>query len=58
MNWVTINKFSDLSGYTHKAVYNKIGRGIWKHNVLWIKAPDVRLFININEFEKWIKTSS
>ena len=54
MNWVTVNKFSDLTGYTPKAIYNKIERGVWSKNTIWRKAPDGRLFININEFEDWI----
>ena len=55
LNWVTVKKFSELSGYTPKAIYNKVERGIWVHNVHWIKAPDRRILININEFENWAK---
>jgi len=54
MKWVTLNKFSELSGYTRKALYNKTARGDWKKDLIWRKAPDGRLFFNINEFEDWI----
>ena len=54
MNWVTLKKFSVLSGYTEKALHHKIERGIWTKDIMWRKAPDGRLFININKFEDWI----
>ena len=55
MKWITVKKFSMLSGYTIKAVYNKIERGVWNKDEIWRKAPDGRLFINIIAFENWVQ---
>jgi len=53
MKWVTINKFSRMSGYTEKAVRNKIERGIWRKGRHWQKAPDGRILLNVHAIEKW-----
>ena len=55
MNWITVKKFSEKSGYTKKAIYNKVERGVWSKDKLWKKAPDGRLFINISAFENWVQ---
>lgn len=54
MNWITIKKFSELSGYSKKAVYNKVERRVWEEKIIWRKAPDGRIFINKDAFENWI----
>ena len=54
MNWVTIKRFSELSGYTEKAVRNKIARGDWQMDVHWRKAPDGRILINLEAIEDWV----
>lgn len=54
MNWITVKKFSELSGYTAKAIYNKVERGTWKNNIHWRKAPDGRLFICVESIEEWV----
>ena len=55
MNWIILKKFSVLSGYTPKAVYNKIERGQWTHGVHYRKAPDGKFFINAKEVENWVR---
>ena len=57
MKLVTIKKFSEISGYTAKAVYSKISRGDWLMDVHWQKAPDGRIFINLKAIERWITTN-
>lgn len=54
MNWITLKKYSELSGYTCKALYNKIERGILKEGTHWKKSPDGRLHISVKDFEAWI----
>lgn len=54
MEWVTINKCEELSGYTRRAIENKKGKGVWKEGTHWIKAPDGRIMININTIQSWI----
>jgi hypothetical protein len=50
---VTIEKFAELSGYTADAVRSKIKRGDWLEGDLWIKAPDGRILIDTEGFERW-----
>ena len=55
MKWVTIEKFSRLTGYTPDAVRSKIKRGDWLDGVLWKKAPDGRILVNTEGYEKWVE---
>lgn len=57
MKWVTIKRFSELSGYSARAVYSKMSRGDWMMEVHWRKAPDGRIFINLEAIEHWIITN-
>ena len=56
VRWVTPAKFADMSGYTVKAIQNKIDSGVWLYGKLWIKAPDNRRLINIEEYERWAES--
>ena len=58
MKWITIRKFSSLSGYSEEAVRQKIKKGVWIFGVHYRKAPDSRIFINIQEIEKWIESTA
>jgi hypothetical protein len=50
---VTIKRFAELSGYTEAAIRGKIREGVWLESVVWIKAPDGRILIDIEGYEKW-----
>lgn len=50
---VTIEKFAELSGYTPDAVRSKIKRGDWLEGSVWKKAPDGRILIDLEGFERW-----
>ncbi|MEN8170991.1 MAG: excisionase [Pseudomonadota bacterium] len=54
MEWVTINKCAELTGYSAKAIQIKKERGIWKEGIHWTKAPDGRIFINIHSIQNWV----
>lgn len=57
MNWVTIQKFALLSGYTVRAVQTKVDRNEhWIQGTHWTKAPDGRIFISIRQVELWIES--
>lgn len=58
MKWVLINKVIELIGYTDDAIRAKIKRGVWLQNVHWKKAPDGRLFFNIEAIHKWIENKA
>lgn len=54
MRHVTIEKMSELSGYSPDAVRSKIKRGDWLEGIVWIKAPDGRILIDLEGYEKWV----
>jgi len=53
--WVTIKKFCADTGYTDLAVRAKLSQGVWTENVIWRKAPDGRVMINTENFDKWVE---
>ncbi|GAA0718003.1 hypothetical protein [Dokdonella soli] len=53
LRYVTIDKFSELSGYTPDAVRSKIKRGDWLEGRLWIKAPAGRILIDMHGYDAW-----
>jgi hypothetical protein len=53
MQWVTIKKAAELSGYTEKAIEAKRADGTWLEGVAWIKAPDGRILISIEGYNAW-----
>lgn len=55
MRWITINKLSELSGYTKDAIRAKIKKGVWLSNEHWKKAPDGRILMNPKAIETWIE---
>lgn len=55
MKRVTISFFSKQSGYTEKAIRNKIDRGDWSEHHHWVKAPDGRILIHVAGIERWIE---
>lgn len=57
VRWVTISKFSEITGYTEDAVRSKIQRGDWPENYLWRHAPDGRILMSIEGYNKWAEGS-
>jgi hypothetical protein len=56
LRFLTISKFSAESGYSEGAIRSKIRDGIWAQNQVIIKAPDNRILIDIEGYEKWVVT--
>ena len=52
--FTTIKKFSALSGYSEAAIRTKISRGVWLEDQVWVRAPDDRVLIDIEGYEKWV----
>ncbi len=52
--FVTISKFSQLSGYTENAIRTKIRDSVWVEGYEWHKAPDGRNLIDIEGVERWV----
>jgi len=53
--WVTVNRASELTGYTTDAIKSKIKRGDWLEGLLWINAPDQRRLVNLDAFDIWVQ---
>ena len=56
VKWVTIDKYSELSGCTKEAIRNRIKKRVWYHELQYKKAKG-RIYINIEEVEKWIENT-
>lgn len=54
LRYVTISKFAELSGYTEDAVRSKISCGMWLDGVQYKRAPDNRILVDIEEYERWV----
>lgn len=55
LRYVTINKLSELSGYSEGAIRKKIERGEWLEGALFIRAPDNRILIDTEAYQSWAR---
>ena len=55
MKWVLIKVLAEKSGCTENAIRSKIKRGVWRESVHWRKAPDGRIWFNLEAIEKWVE---
>jgi hypothetical protein len=53
LEWVLIPVFSQLTGYSEKAVRRKIEDGVWIRGRHYRKAPDGRMTMNIQCYYAW-----
>jgi len=56
--FVTVNKFSELTGYTDGAVRGKISGGTWIEGVEYNRAPDGGILINMEAYDTWVQGQS
>lgn len=54
--WVLIKRLAELTGYSEDAVRHKVKNGTWLQGRIWRKAPDGRISVNLDEFERWVET--
>lgn len=50
---VLIKVYAEKTGYTEKAIRDKINTGVWLEGVHYYRSPDRHIVINIPEVEKW-----
>ena len=55
LRYVTISKFAQESGYTENAIRAKITAGVWLMDMVWKKAPDGRVLIDIEGYANWVE---
>ena len=53
--YLTIAKFSAESGYSAKAIEIKIARGVWLEGRQFRRAPDGRILIDTQGYERWVE---
>lgn len=56
--YVTVKKAAELTGYTEAAIRDKIRDGVWLMQRVWLKAPDGRVLINMEGYERWVESQS
>lgn len=54
MKWITIQKLSEMTGYTVGALRRKMERGQFIENVHYRHAPDGRIHFNLEAYEQWV----
>lgn len=57
VNWLTIRKFSELTGYSENAIRTKIRDGVWIEGRVWKKAPDGRNLISVDGYNQWVENN-
>lgn len=53
LDFVTIPKFAEESGYSEAAIRKKIQDGVWREGKMWVKAPDNRILIRTEGYLEW-----
>lgn len=53
--FVRIRKFAEISGYTERAVYMKIARGVWLAGREYRRAPDGNICIDMEGYSQWVE---
>lgn len=56
IKWVKLKQFSQLTGITETAVRKKRHEGKWSEQIVKT-AKDGMLYVNIEEYQKWIELS-
>lgn len=52
--FLLIPKFCEETGYTERAVETKIHRHVWADGKEYRRAPDGRILVDMEGFEKWV----
>lgn len=45
-----------VTGYTEKAIQQKIDAGVWREGREWIKAPDGRRLVDLEGYDRWVES--
>ena len=53
--YVCIKKFAELTGYSEKAVYHKIERGVWVEGHQYRRPSDNRILIDLVGYGRWVE---
>lgn len=53
--YVRIPKFCELTGYTEKAVREKVRTGAWREGIEYRRGPDGHILVDLQGYEKWVE---
>jgi hypothetical protein len=53
--YVTLELAELCTGYTVRAMQSKIGRGDWIENREYVRAPDGRLLVDLEGYDRWVQ---
>ena len=53
--YVVIDRAAEITGYSRRAIEEKIAKGVWLEGVVWRKAPDGRRLISLQGFQQWVE---
>jgi hypothetical protein len=54
--YVTIEKAAEVTGYSKRAIEEKIAKGVWLKGRVWTHAPDGRRLISMKGFQQWVES--
>lgn len=55
MKYMTVAKFAVESGYSEEPIRAKIKNGVWLEGMVWKRAPDGRVLISTEGYERWVE---
>jgi hypothetical protein len=55
---VTIERAAQLTGYSEKAIRRKIEEGVWREGREWKRAPDNRILVLMEGYQRWAEGRS
>lgn len=53
--FMTIDAFAAISGYTSSAIRSKKAEGIWREGKEYVIAPDGRILVDVEGYNKWVQ---
>ncbi|WP_257294862.1 hypothetical protein [Endozoicomonas sp. YOMI1] len=56
IEWITVKKMAEETGYTEKAIRKKVSKGNWPQGLVWRHAPDNRLLFSKTGYNKWAES--
>lgn len=56
--YVTIGRFESLTGYTASAIRQKMSAGVWVEGREYVRAPDNRVLVDLEGYERWVESAA
>lgn len=56
IEWVTVKKMAEETGYTERALQDKVTKGVFPQGIVWRKAPDGRRLFSKKSYNKWAES--